>query len=231
MATGRRTRLRPEDRRNQLVALGVATLADRALADVTVEEIAAEAGVSTGLVYYYFGSKSGLHHEIVRRARDSMLNASAPRDDLAPVTRLRDTLTRLVQYVREHGPTFYSLVRGAASGDNEVRAVIEDARHQQTERALAVVLQLGAPDTQLVRIAVRSWVALAEQALVDGGIGSDVHADRLVRFLEHSLLAVVGSASPESAAALVEAAVAGGLTRDTAPEATAPASAAFSSRP
>ncbi|WP_125773431.1 TetR/AcrR family transcriptional regulator [Antribacter gilvus] len=213
MATGRRTRLRPEERRNQLVALGVATLADRALADVTVEEIAAEAGVSTGLVYYYFGSKNGLHQEIVRRARDSMLHASEPREDLPPIPRLRDTLTRLVRYVREHGPTFYSLVRGAASGDEEVRAVIEDARREQTQRALTGMLQLGAPDTQLVHIAVRSWVALAEQTLVDGGIGTDLPAEELVRYLEHSLLAVVGAAEPGSAAALVEAAVAGGTGR------------------
>ncbi|MCF4119386.1 TetR/AcrR family transcriptional regulator [Antribacter sp. KLBMP9083] len=195
MATGRRTRLRPEERRNQLVALGVATLADRPLAEVTVEEIAAEAGVSTGLVYYYFGSKNGLHHEIVRRARDSMLHASEPRPELPPIERLRDTLARLVQYVREHGPTFYSLVRGAASGDEEVRGVIEGARREQTERALAGMVELGTPDTPLVRIAVRSWVAFAEQTLVDGALGTDLPAGELVAFLERSLLGAVAAAS------------------------------------
>ena len=161
-----------------------------------MEEIAAEAGVSTGLVYYYFGSKNGLHHEIVRRARDSMLHASEPQPDLPPADRLAGTLTRLVAYVREHGPTFYSLVRGAASGDVEVRAVIEDARRAQTERALAVLIEQGVPESELLRIAVRSWVALAEQALVDGGINSDLAAEELVGYLERSLGGVVAAVVP-----------------------------------
>ncbi|MBL0887466.1 TetR/AcrR family transcriptional regulator [Myceligenerans indicum] len=193
MATSRRTRLRPEERRDQLVALGVATLANRPLSEVTVEEIAAEAEVSTGLVYYYFGSKNGLHHEIVLRARDSMLHASEPRPELPPLDRLHNTLERLVNYVREHGPTFYSLVRGAASGDEEVRELIESARREQTERAVAAVTEMGVEDTPMLRMALRSWVALAEQALVDGGLNADVPGPELVAYLESSMFGVVSA--------------------------------------
>lgn len=193
MASSRRTRLRPEERRDQLVALGVATLANRPLSEVTVEEIAAEAEVSTGLVYYYFGSKNGLHHEIVLRARDSMLHASEPRPELPPIDRLHDTLERLVAYVREHGPTFYSLVRGAASGDEEVRELIESARREQTERAVAAVTEAGAEDTPMLRMALRSWVALAEQALVDGGLNTDIPAADLVTYLANSMFGVVSA--------------------------------------
>ncbi|GAB3159754.1 TetR/AcrR family transcriptional regulator [Myceligenerans halotolerans] len=193
MASSRRTRLRPEERRDQLVALGVATLANRPLSEVTVEEIAAEAEVSTGLVYYYFGSKNGLHHEIVLRARDSMLHASEPRPDLPPLDRLHDTLERLVTYVREHGPTFYSLVRGAASGDEEVRELIESARREQTERAVVAVTEMGVEDTPMLRMALRSWVALAEQALVDGGLNTDIPAADLIAYLESSMFGVVSA--------------------------------------
>jgi AcrR family transcriptional regulator len=175
------------------VALGVATLANRPLSEVTVEEIAAEADVSTGLVYYYFGSKNGLHHEIVLRARDSMLHASEPRPDLPPLDRLHDTLERLVTYVREHGPTFYSLVRGAAAGDQEVRELIESARREQTERTVAAVTEMGAEDTPMLRMALRSWVALAEQALVDGGLDTDIPAADLIAYLESSMFGVVSA--------------------------------------
>lgn len=179
------------------MALGVATLANRPLSEVTVEEIAAEAEVSTGLVYYYFGSKNGLHHEIVLRARDSMLHASAPRGELPPRDRLHDTLERLVTYVREHGPTFYSLVRGAASGDQEVRELIESARTEQTERAVVAVVEMGVPDTPMLHMALRSWVALAEQALVDGGLNTGIPAEDLVAYLERSLFGVVGATGAE----------------------------------
>ena len=83
-----------------------------------------------------------------------------------------------------------------------MRAVIEDARRQQTERALAVLLELGVPESELLRVAVRSWVALAEQALVDGGINSDLTDDELVGYLERSLGGVVGAVVPGASEAL-----------------------------
>ncbi|WP_328993455.1 TetR/AcrR family transcriptional regulator [Kribbella sp. NBC_01245] len=43
----------------------------RAVADVTVEEIAATAGVAVGSVYNHFGSKAGLHAALIERAIDS----------------------------------------------------------------------------------------------------------------------------------------------------------------
>jgi AcrR family transcriptional regulator len=49
--TARRTRLSPEERRAQLVALGVNALADRPLQELTIEDLAAQAGVSRGLLF------------------------------------------------------------------------------------------------------------------------------------------------------------------------------------
>ena len=78
METDRRTRLTPDERRAQLVALGVAFLADNPLDELSIEDLSARAGVSRGLLFHYFGSKQGLHREVVRTARDSMLHATEP---------------------------------------------------------------------------------------------------------------------------------------------------------
>ncbi len=192
MAAERRTRLTPEDRRAQLVALGVASLVDLPLHDLTIELLSERAGVSRALLFHYFGSKQGLHREVVRVARDSMLHASEPVPDLEPLERLHDTLSRIVGFVRDHRGTFYSLVRGVASADLEVREVVEQARVEQAERVIAVFLELGMPDTPLLRIALRSWVALAEEALVDNDELAD---DELVSFLERSAVAVASAVS------------------------------------
>lgn len=192
MAAERRTRLTPEDRSAQLIALGVASLADRPLHDLSIEWLSAEAGVSRALLFHYFGSKQGLHREVVQVARDSMLHATAPSPELEPFERLHDTLTRIVQFVREHRGTFYSLVRGVASADLEVREVVEQARVEQAERVIAVFLQLGMPDTTLLRVALRSWVAFAEEALVESTELPDVE---LVELLERSAEAVAAAVS------------------------------------
>ena len=191
METDRRTRLSPDERRGQLVALGVAFLADNPLDELSIEDLSARAGVSRGLLFHYFGSKQGLHREVVRTARDSMLHATEPVADLPPLERLRDTLARIVAFVREHRGTFYSLVRGVASGDEEVRSVVEEARGEQAERVTAVFLELGVPDGPLLRIALRSWIAFAEEALVESALGTDLPDERIVDFLERSARGVV----------------------------------------
>jgi AcrR family transcriptional regulator len=196
MEADRRTRLAPDERRAQLVALGVASLVDRRLESLTIEYLAAQAKVSRGLLFYYFGSKQGLHREVVRTARDSMLHATEPAPDLAPLDRLHDTLTRIVRFVRDHGDTFFSLERGAASGDTEVREVVEQARAAQADRLIAVFLELGMTDSELLRIALRSWVAFAEETLVETAINSEMPAADIVSFLERSATAVAASVDP-----------------------------------
>jgi AcrR family transcriptional regulator len=194
----RRTRLTPDERRAQLVALGVAFLADNPLDQLTIEELSVRAGVSRGLLFHYFGSKQGLHREVVRTARDSMLHATEPVAGLAPLDRLHDTLERIVAFVRDHSGTFYSLVRGVASGDTEVRQVVEEARAEQAERVVAVFLQLGAADTRMLRIALRSWIAFAEEALVESAIGTELPSEEIVGFLERSASGVVAALRPPS---------------------------------
>jgi AcrR family transcriptional regulator len=192
MEADRRTRLTPVERRAQLVALGVAALVERPLESLSIEYLSAQAGVSRGLLFYYFGSKQGLHREVVSAARDSMLRATEPSRDLPPFDRLRDTLTRLVQFVRDHRGTFFSLVRG----DAEVREVLEQARALQAGRLIAVFQELGVADSELLRIALRSWVAFAEQTLVDSALDTEMPSEEIVSFLERSVEAVVASVSP-----------------------------------
>ena len=197
MQEERRTRLTPEERRAQLVAIGVASLAESPLESLTIEFLSAQAGVSRGLLFHYFGSKNGLRREVVRTARDSMLHATEPSRDLPPLDRLRDTLTRIVRFVRDHRGTFYSLVRGVASGDAEVREVVEQARALQAERVVAVFLELGYPDSDLLRIAFRSWVAFAEEALVESALGTELPSEDIVSFLERSVRAVADAVTAD----------------------------------
>jgi len=188
----------PEERRQQLVALGVAALADRPLESITIEDLAGKAGVSPGLVHYYFGSRQGLHSEIVRTARDAMLHATAPRPELPPLERVRDTLDRFVVFVREHDATFYSLVRGAASGDERVRTTIQHARDVLADYLSDAFRELGARETPLLDVAIHSWISFAEQALIEAANDPDVAPADLSAFLLRSAVGVVSALDPET---------------------------------
>jgi AcrR family transcriptional regulator len=191
MSAPRRRRLTPDERRAQLVALGVNFLADRPIDELTMETLSEQAGVSRALVFHYFGSRKGLHRDVVATARDSLLRASEPRPELPPDERMRDTLTRIVEFVRDHRGTFYSLVRGVASGDAAVRAVLDESRAANAQRLLDVYLELGVPDSSLLRVALRSWVGFAEEALVELVVEGGAPVADIVAFLEKSAAGVV----------------------------------------
>lgn len=191
MSAPRRRRLTPDERRAQLVALGVNFLADRPIDELTMETLSEQAGVSRALVFHYFGSRQGLHRDVVATARDSLLRASEPRPELPPDERMRDTLTRIVEFVRDHRGTFYSLVRGVASGDAAVRAVLDESRAANAQRLLDVYLELGVPDSSLLRVALRSWVGFAEEALVELVVEGGAPVADIVAFLEKSAAGVV----------------------------------------
>ncbi|MDM4761738.1 TetR/AcrR family transcriptional regulator [Galbitalea sp. SE-J8] len=196
MSAERRRRLNPDDRRAQLLALGVASLAEQPLDALSIEQLSAKAGVSRSLLFYYFGSRQGLHHAVVLAARDALLRATTPALELPPLDRLHDTLTRLVAFVREHRGTFFALVRGSSSADSDAKALIDEARAVNAERLLAAFLELGTPDSELLRVAVRAWVSFAEETLVDGAIATELPDAELVAFLQRSATAVVAAVAP-----------------------------------
>ncbi|GEK86878.1 TetR/AcrR family transcriptional regulator [Microbacterium aerolatum] len=195
MPEERRSRLTPEDRRTQLMAIGVNFLADHPLDELTMDELARRAGVSRALAFHYFESKQGMHRAVVTTARDSLLHATAPRADLPPRERIDDTLRRFATFVRDHRGTFLSLVRGVASSDPTVRALVDESRELNAEHLREAFGELGVPDTRAVRMALRAWVAFAEEVFVS--VAADDLADdaELVALLVRTLDATVAASS------------------------------------
>ncbi len=193
MSSDQRRRLSREDRRAQLIASGVAFLVSQPLDDLTIEALAAREDVSRALVFHYFGSRQGLHTAVVTTARDALIAASAPREELPPRERLDDTVARIVAFVRAHTGTFYSLVRGVASGDPVVRELVDEARDENARRILDVFRELGHADSATLRVAARAWVAFAEDVLIELAIAPDRPVEEITGLLTRSALAVAAS--------------------------------------
>src|SRR3954447_9691450 len=67
-----RTRLPREDRMEQTLAVARGLFAERGYAGVTMDEVAAEVGVTKPLLYNYFGNKEGLYAACMERAGDAL---------------------------------------------------------------------------------------------------------------------------------------------------------------
>ncbi|MCL5998385.1 MAG: TetR/AcrR family transcriptional regulator, partial [Chloroflexi bacterium] len=59
--------LQAENRRNQLLDLALALFAERGVENVSIKDLAAEAQVAQGLIYYYFQSKDALLTAVFQR--------------------------------------------------------------------------------------------------------------------------------------------------------------------
>lgn len=162
----RRTRLSPEQRRAQLIELGVQLLATRSLDQISVEDIADRAGVSRGLLFHYFTSKHDFHVALVRHISRDMLDRTAPDESLDPMEMLRGTVVAYVDYVTERRDTYVSMLRGSMSGHPDMRAVFEETRHEMVERTVAHVPSIGIDPGVAVRLAVRGWVSFVEDITI-----------------------------------------------------------------
>jgi AcrR family transcriptional regulator len=202
-ATTKRVRLSPVARRAQLIALGVEMLARRTLDELSVEEIAAQAGISRGLLFHYFSSKQEFHVEVARAAAQQLLDRTAPDPALPPAEALRNALVAYIDYVEENPDNYKSLVRGAASGAPEMRHIFDDTRSQLGKRIIAVVGELGLALGPRAEIAVYGWVAFCEEVVIRWLDSREFDREHLVTLLGNALPAVALASQEEQVTSLV----------------------------
>jgi AcrR family transcriptional regulator len=195
MTTAKRVRLSPEARRKQLIELGVEMLATRRLDELSVELIAQSAGISRGLLFHYFVSKQEFHQEVARAAAAEMIRRTEPDTTLPPVQALAAALNAFIDYVEENPDNYKSLVRGAASGDQDMRAIFDETRATMARRIIGVIAQLGLELGERTTLAIHGWVAYVEECVIRWIGSQGLGRDELLEMLTKSLPAVALSAS------------------------------------
>lgn len=195
MAPSPRTRLDPDARRAQLVELGRKMLSTRPLDTVAIDEIAAAAGISRGLLFHYFPTKRDYHLAVARAAAQDLLRRTDPDPRLDPVSQLRASVEAFVDYVAENRDPYTAFIRGTAGGDPEARAVGDATREAFTQRVLSRIgIERVSPR---LRLAVRGWVAFTEEVTVDRAAGQALDRDELVALIVEALVRLVAMAGEE----------------------------------
>jgi AcrR family transcriptional regulator len=205
MTTGVRRRMGVEERKRQLIGVALELFSRRSPDEVSIDEIAAAAGISRPLVYHYFPGKQSLYEAALRRAADDLAaRFLEPRE--GPLgARLLRVMGRFFDFVEEHGPGFSALLRGgpAAGSAERAGAMIDGVREAAYEQILAH-LGVQEPPARL-ELVVRSWVSLAESTALIWLDGRRIPRAELESQLVHDFaaLAVVSAAYDEEMARLV----------------------------
>lgn len=201
--TAKRVRLSPDERRAQLITLGVKMLGERAIEDISISEIAARAGISRGLLFHYFPTKQDFQLAVVQQANAELLVRVVPDPSLGLADMLRDSVGRYIDYVSENRTSYLALLRGPTSSDPALADMVA-----QTRRAIVGIILAEVPlsdqereDPRLL-LSVRGWVAFTEETTLSWLSEETITRDALIDLLVESLMALSTAVNPALAAAL-----------------------------
>ncbi len=160
-----RTRLDLGERRAQLVALGLEKFSRQTYDEVSIDDVAREAGISKGLLYHYFPNKRDFYVACIREASALLLAATDTDPSLPPLERSALGLDAYLRYVEEHERAYVALMRGGIGFDDEVSRICEESRELILVRMLQGVD--GHTVSPMVHHVLRGWIGFAEATAID----------------------------------------------------------------
>jgi AcrR family transcriptional regulator len=194
-------RLPRDERRRQLLGIGLRKLVERPIQDVSIDEVAAEAGISRGLLFHYFPTKNAFHQEVVAAAGRRVLRNVAPDKDGNPAERLAQFVERFVLQVDRRRDRYLALVYGRAAATLDIEGIAGTLRQAMATLVIDIAGLNGA-----ALPVVHGWVAYVEdRALLWSGPRTgnrDLSLGDLVVQCTAALDALLAVSAPESAAHL-----------------------------
>lgn len=194
MPSSKTIRLAPDERRDQLVRLGLELLSRTPHDQVSIESIARAAGISKGLLYHYFPTKADFVVAVLRHSQEELSGRMARADTLD------GALDAFLSYVEERAAGFAAVVHARAAGDPAVRAQLEAQRAARVDAMVDVVAarsgvareEIASP---LLTLAIEGWLFFCD-GVVSGWLerGEPSRAD-VLRLLRENLLASLAAAT------------------------------------
>jgi AcrR family transcriptional regulator len=202
MPTPRRVRLQIDERRKQLLDLGIEVFSSQPYEEISIESLAEAAGISKGLLYHYFRGKREFYVEAIRAASLQLRALTKPNPLLPPVERLRAAIDAHLNYLEEHGAVYTAIYRGGLAIAPEVGKVVEEHR-QVVLRWFLKNMGIVRP-RPVLRTALRAWISMVEGASLDWVAHRELERNDLCELLMAGYFAVLHKAveiDPKAAAA------------------------------
>jgi AcrR family transcriptional regulator len=176
-----RRRLSADDRRRQLVGIGLSKIIDTPIQDLSMDQIAAEAGISRGLLFHYFPTKTDFYLACIAAAGRRILRNTAPSEDDEGPEQVRTMLTAMIEQIDRRREFYLTLVHGSGVADPRLVEVHQSVRSVSTDR---VVTALGLGPAQ--RDVVHAWWAYVEdRALTWSASPADARPLTLTALVQH----------------------------------------------
>jgi AcrR family transcriptional regulator len=185
-------RLDVDERRAQLLEVGTELFATHSFEEISMAQIAREAGISKALLYHYFPSKEEFFKAALAEAAAELAARTAPDETLPPLEQLRASTRAFVAWIGERGPAYVKLVQSVGVVP-QLRETITGIRDFTSARILAGLVP-EEERTPSKRAAVRAWLWFMDGILLDWIEHRDRSGDAVADQLVDSLVALVKAA-------------------------------------
>ena len=187
-----RTRLTPEQRRAQLVGIGLQMLTEQQVAEPNIDQVAATAGVSRGLIFHYFSTTREYHLAVIEAAAKRVLKMFDVAPEGETESHLRAELAAYLEFVERRRDPYLMLARGPAGSNPDVVEIYDRARSVVVDRIIA---SLGShADNATVRLLVGGWLSFVEDVAVGWVTDKTMPRDELIEVLMRTLGAALENA-------------------------------------
>ena len=167
---------------------------------VSIGEIARAAGISKGLLYHYFPTKSDFVVSVLRASRDELERRMAP-DLSVPMSageRLDASIDAFLAYVEDRATGFLAVARAREGDDEAIRNVLQEGRRRRVSAMVEFAAALAAVpraevESPALEAAIEGWLAFCEGVVVRWLAGRDLPREDVLHLLRQNLLAVYES--------------------------------------
>ena len=186
-------RLDVDERRAQLLGVGTDLFSKHSFEELSMAQIAREAGVSKALLYHYFPSKEELFKAALADAATELAQRTAPDESLAPAEQLQASTRAFVDWIGERGAAYTKLVQSVGAVP-ELRETMTGIRDLTSARILGGLVP-EQERTPAKRAAVRAWLWFMDGVLLDWIEHGDRDAAAVADQLTASLAALLEAAN------------------------------------
>jgi AcrR family transcriptional regulator len=188
-----------DERREQLLELGADLFSRYSFAELSMVQIAREAGISKPLLYHYFPSKRDYFLATLGAGVAQLAQRTEPSPDAEPIEALSHSVGAFLEWVEERDLAYRKLLASAGEVP-EVKALIDEVRDRTSDRIVDGLGYADGPPPK-VRAATRAWLWFMDGAILDWLEHRDLSRDELRDFLLGSLAGALVAAGAADALA------------------------------
>jgi AcrR family transcriptional regulator len=189
-------RLRHEDRRAQILHEASVLFSKRSYSAVSMEDIAAAAGVRRGLLNHYFGTKRHLYLDVIRDMTRLPPAATPPGRQLSTADVVAHNVELYLDAAQRNRVAWLAMSGGSGFGrDREIERLLDEVEEAYVDRIIEIFggQPRLTPDAQ--RAALRCYAALAKAVSREWLAAGRLSREQARVLLTESLVAIVGDIS------------------------------------